>query len=129
MFVSNKGEESKEDPGKTPKRKKETTALSAVPAVSDTTVAVDAVVRDALKIFLRKQAQQQSEAKKGDDINDALVATNQEFMNNFIIFGYDFEGNPVGPLVVAHNQQEADALNSFLVKFYQYHVGNGGNFR
>lgn len=136
MFTQPSSDGPKEDGPKLQKKKKGIESLSAVPTVSDVVpitdqakASVDDVVRDALKIFLRKQAKEQQGTKKGDDVFDALVATNQEFLGSFIIFGYDFEGNPVGPLISAQNQQEADSLSSFLLKFYQYHVANGSSFR
>jgi len=40
-------------------------------------------------------------------------------MKSFVILGYTFDGQPVAPIVIAHNQQEADALGSYLSKFIQ----------
>jgi hypothetical protein len=48
---------------------------------------------------------------------DALINTVQEFLNCFIIIGYNFEGEPVN-FISAHNQQEADSLATLVNKLF-----------
>lgn len=74
---------------------------------------INEVLRDALREHLKRQ----HEIVKSAAEIDAMVATCQEFMQSFMIFGYDFDGNPVEPIFFAHNQQEADALSMYLTKF------------
>jgi len=80
--------------------------------------AVMKVIRDALLIQV---VNPESQIRKRNTVNelDAMVSTCQEFLKSFVILGYTFEGQPVQPIVFAHNQQEADALGSYLSKFIQ----------
>lgn len=71
------------------------------------------LIKDALAVQFRRQVQR----KKTEDELEAMVATCEEFMQSFIILGYDFNGNPVEPIVIAHSQQEADSLGAYLNKF------------
>jgi len=75
------------------------------------------VIRDALMIHLNNP-ENHIRQRSVDDIQ-AMLSTCQEFLKSFIIIGYNFEGQPVQPIVFAHNQQEADALGSYLSKFIQ----------
>ncbi|NDG29108.1 hypothetical protein EB118_03285 [bacterium] len=48
---------------------------------------------------------------------EALVNTVQEFLNCFIILGYNFDGEPIN-FISAHNQQEADSLATLVNKIF-----------
>lgn len=48
---------------------------------------------------------------------DALTNTLSEFLNCFIIIGYNFQGEPIN-VISAHNQQEADSLATLLNKMF-----------
>jgi len=76
------------------------------------------VIRDALLIHAINPENQVNKRNTVNEL-DAMVSTCQEFLKSFIIIGYTFEGKPVQPIVFAHNQQEADALGSYLGKFIQ----------
>lgn len=67
----------------------------------------------ALVSFLRDQLAERTSNKK--DL-DALNAQILEFLNCFILIGYNFEGEPVS-MISAHNQQEADSLGALINKF------------
>ena len=67
----------------------------------------------ALISFLRDQMKDRVDNKK--DL-DALTSTILEFLNCFILIGYNFDGEPVN-LISAHNQQEADSLGTLVNKF------------
>lgn len=84
--------------------------------------AINEVLRDALRSYIRNK----NMMHKTELEIDAMVATCQEFLQCFVIFGYDFDGNPITPVFSAHNQQEADALSMYLTKFFNSHVVNGG---
>jgi hypothetical protein len=78
------------------------------------------VIKDA---FLIKYAQINNEKRKLEiDELGAMFATCQEFMQSFIILGYDLNGHPIQPIVHAHNQQEADALGTYLNKFLHSNI-------
>lgn len=63
---------------------------------------------------LQEKLKEKNSKKK--DI-EALVNTVQEFLNSFIILGYNFDGEPVN-FISAHNQQEADSLATLVNKFF-----------
>jgi len=67
----------------------------------------------ALLSFLKEQIAEK-DSKKTD--MDALNAQIQEFLNCFILIGYNFQGEPI-TMISAHNQQEADSLGTLVNKF------------
>ena len=67
----------------------------------------------ALISFLKEQIAEK-DSKKTD--MDALNAQIQEFLNCFILIGYNFQGEPIN-MISAHNQQEADSLGALVNKF------------
>ena len=94
-------------------KKKKSTLIKQNNLAPDSEVAK--VIKDALLIHLINNDRRR---EKVDDL-EAMVSTCQEFMKSFIILGYNFNGEPVQPIVFAHNQQEADALGAYLSKFIQ----------
>ena len=67
----------------------------------------------ALISFLRDQMKDRVANKR--DL-DALTSTILEFLNSFILIGYNFNGEPIS-IISAHNQQEADSLGTLINKF------------
>ena len=49
---------------------------------------------------------------------EALVQTCSEFMNSFIIMGYNTRNEPIEPIFYCRNEMEADALSHYLQKFF-----------
>jgi hypothetical protein len=112
-----------ETPKQEPKKKeKKKTKAQQVPQPI-TNEQLSDLIKDALAIQFRKQLQR----KKSKDELEAMVATCEEFMNSFIILGYDFDGNAVDPIVVAHSQQEADSLGAYLNKFISSQIQRQGS--
>lgn len=74
---------------------------------------VKELTHKALVSFLKEQISERSSNKT--DL-DALNSQIQEFLNSFILIGYNFKGEPVS-MISAHNQQEADSLGTLLNKF------------
>lgn len=74
---------------------------------------VKELTHKALLSFLRDQISEKNSNKK--DL-DALNAQILEFLNSFILIGYNFNGEPI-TMISAHNQQEADSLGALLNKF------------
>ena len=80
------------------------------------------LIKDALDVKFKQQRQRvKTEAEL-----EAMVATCEEFMKSFVILGYDFNGNMVEPIVVAHSQQEADSLGAYLNKFISSQIQKQG---
>ena len=67
----------------------------------------------ALVSFLRDQLEEKAANKKDLDV---LCAQINEFLNSFILIGYNLDGEPIS-MISAHNQQEADSLGTLLNKF------------
>lgn len=78
--------------------------------------AVSGVIQDALMIHLINNLKSKSKKREVKEL-EAMISTCQEFLQSFVIIGYDFQGNPITPLIHAKNQQEADALGLYLSKF------------
>lgn len=74
---------------------------------------VKELTHKALVNFLKEQVKEKASNKK--DL-DALNSQILEFLNSFILIGYNFNGEPVS-IISAHNQQEADSLGTLLNKF------------
>jgi hypothetical protein len=74
---------------------------------------VKELTHKALISFLRDQLKNKNESKKDMDVLTSQVL---EFLNSFIILGYNFDGEPVS-IISAHNQQEADSLGTLINKF------------
>lgn len=102
----------KHKPGKTSKTSK--TEKIAI-ALSDQEVIED-LIREALSNMLTDATPTSERAYVRDNL-DAMVATCSEFMNNFIIIGYDLYGSPIQPLIHAKNQLEIDALGQYLQQY------------
>jgi hypothetical protein len=67
----------------------------------------------ALINFLKEEINNKNASKK--DL-DALNSTISEYLNCFVLLGYNCEGAPV-TTIFAHNQQEADSLGTLINKF------------
>lgn len=70
------------------------------------------IIKDALLNYIKTNS---SKFYK-EDCAAAAAATLQEFLQAFIIIGYDFQGTPI-KIIQAHNGQEADALSFAMQKF------------
>lgn len=67
----------------------------------------------ALVSYLREQLKERASNKADLDV---LTSQILEFLNCFILIGYNFNGEPVS-MISAHNQQEADSLGTLVNKF------------
>lgn len=78
--------------------------------------AISGVIKDAIMIQLINSLRDRSKKREVEEL-EAMIATCQEFLKSFVIIGYDFNGNPIPPLINANSQQEADALGLYLSRF------------
>ena len=74
---------------------------------------VKELTHKALVSFLRDQLKNKQESKKDLDVLTSQVL---EFLNSFVLLGYNFDGEPI-TIISAHNQQEADSLGTLINKF------------
>ena len=71
------------------------------------------LVRAALETHLMEYASKRTEQK----LNlEELTCIIEEFMDSFILLGYNYDGEPL-TLVSASTQQQADSLSTLLQKF------------
>ena len=71
------------------------------------------VIRQAAKILLGNLMYDKSKS----DI-DTLIALVSEYLDSFIIMGYDFENNAISPIFYANDEKSADALSNHLQKVF-----------
>lgn len=112
-YMGDKEENPTPSPKKSKKSDKQQNASQGLDPI------IEKVIKDALMIHILNANENK---KRVANELDAMVATCQEFMSSFIILGYDMNGNPVHPIVFAHNQQEADALGSYMSKFINHSI-------
>lgn len=76
----------------------------------------DEEIRELLKEVIKVEYENKKAYNKKIDLNTALASTVKEFLTNFVIMGYDLNGNPV-IIKYVHNKMERDALASLSMKY------------
>ena len=85
-------------------------------------------IKDLISELLAARTKEVKKIRRTEDINASLVTVLSEFLNCFIIMGYNDEGIPVA-ITKSNNQLESDALHSLLMKFFSIQMqkfGTGG---
>jgi hypothetical protein len=78
---------------------------------------VDArIISNLIKESLNKLAEDSKAKMYKEECAQAVIAVLAEFLQNYILIGYDFEGTNI-KIVKANNSLEADALLTALQKF------------
>ena len=81
---------------------------------------INNLIKDALENIVHES----KEKIYKEDCAKAVIAVLAEFLRNYILIGYDFEGTPI-KIINAHNGLEADALVSAMQKFMiNLHINN-----
>tara|TARA_A100001011_G_C14267135_1_gene825207 strand:+ start:310 stop:684 length:375 start_codon:yes stop_codon:yes gene_type:complete len=80
------------------------------------------IIRKALEEHLIEHARQTDKKRKS---LDEITSTVEEFMDSFIILGYDYSGESV-TLISANTQQQADSLSTLIQKFVVSSQGPAG---
>lgn len=80
------------------------------------------IIRKALEEHLIEHARQNDKKRKS---LDEITSTIEEFMDSFIILGYDYNGESV-TLISANTQQQADSLSTLIQKFVVSSQGPSG---
>ena len=103
--------------GSSPRRKKSST-------LSPEQILEAKVINSLIKETLQAVVQENHAKLYKEDCAHAVIAVLAEFLQSYILIGYDFDGTPIR-IVNAHNGMEADALNSALQKFIiNIHTGD-----
>ena len=71
------------------------------------------LIREALSMRIESQKHKKTQR----DLDSALAGVVGEFLNSFIVIGYDFNGNPIS-LKLAPTIQSNEALKSLLIKVF-----------
>ena len=82
------------------------------------------LVRAALEAHLMDYASKRTEQKRN---LEELTCIIEEFMDSFILLGYNYDGEPL-TLVSANTQQQADSLSTMLQKFIVTSGSGKGGF-
>ena len=76
------------------------------------------LLREALKINVENKKQYKTQT----ELLETVQAVTSEFLDSFIIVGYDFDGMPVA-VEGASNAQQRDALETLFLKYFCYRTG------
>ena len=74
---------------------------------------VEKVIKEALSEIYTEDTLEPKRSKVRNEYN-AMISTCTEYMNSFIILGYDLQGEPTPLLFYAKTQLELDALSHYL---------------
>ena len=81
------------------------------------------LIKDALKVNVEAQKRKVSKHQ----LTSALTGTLDEFLNNFILIGYDIEGSPI--ILRSHKtEMENEALKSLFIKYFTMYMYNYEDF-
>ena len=93
-----------------PKKRKSQKAPPSAEQIADAKL-INALIQESLNI---SAAENKNRIYK-DECAQAVLAVLAEFLQNYILIGYDFEGTPI-KIIKANNGLEADALMAALQK-------------
>lgn len=84
------------------------------------------LIEEALKLDIKGN----KENKDHRELTDTLGPVMHEFLDSFIVIGYDFEGTPIS-FQSSPTEQQKDALDTLIIRyFYQrtgYNLPQGGD--
>jgi len=88
----------------------------------------DGDIKDLISGILSNRMKEVKQNKNVEDVTNALVCTISEFLDSFMLLGYNSEGAPIA-LTKANTPLDADALHSLLMKFFSLQmVKFNGNY-
>jgi len=79
-------------------------------------------IKNLINEILSNKLKEVKKNKGVEDINNALVCTISEFLDCFMLLGYNSEGVPIA-LTKCNTPIHADALHSLLMKFFAIQMG------
>tara|TARA_R110000824_G_scaffold60345_2_gene161341 strand:+ start:2637 stop:2957 length:321 start_codon:yes stop_codon:yes gene_type:complete len=77
----------------------------------------DDELRELIERALRDNVEDRKMFKRKKDLTYRLSTVISEYMDSYILLGYDFNGNHVD-IKAAPTPQKVEALNSFLMKYF-----------
>lgn len=76
------------------------------------------LLREALNLNINKKKLNKSQT----ELTETVQAVVSEFLDSFIIVGYDFEGKPIS-IEGMTNSQQRDAMETLFLKYFCYRTG------
>jgi len=77
----------------------------------------DEELREMIERALKDNLQERKSFKKRKDLANRLANILTEYLDSYILLGYDFSGRHVD-IKAASTPQQKEALNSFLMKYF-----------
>ena len=81
----------------------------------------DEELREIIERALKESVRDKKTFKRRKDLASRLSGLISEYMDSYILLGYDFNGNHLD-IKAASTPQKAEALNSFLLKYFAAEV-------
>lgn len=76
------------------------------------------LIEDALKLDVKGT----SEYKDHQELTETLGPIMSEFLDSFVVIGYDFEGTPIS-FQQSPTEQQKDALDTLVLRYFYQRVG------
>ncbi len=96
--------------------KEETSGTIPVSRSEEELPQIESLIKQALQEMIHEKTKP-GKPRKARDNMDAMVNVCSEFMQSFIIMGYDMKHEPIEPIFYANTQLEADALSNYVQQF------------
>lgn len=82
-------------------------------------------LKELIREALTMQIETQKKRKSRRELDNTLSGVLQEFLNSFIVLGYNFNGEPI-VIKSAPTVQSNEALMSLLIKVFSREIGYTG---
>ena len=87
----------------------------------------DQELKDLIKDALKNNIEIKKKKVSKRQLTSALSGTLDEFLNNYILIGYDMDGSPV--ILRSHKtEMENEALKSLFIKYFTMYMYNYEDF-
>tara|TARA_A100001515_G_scaffold58130_2_gene45906 strand:- start:217 stop:573 length:357 start_codon:yes stop_codon:yes gene_type:complete len=77
---------------------------------------MESLIKETMQDMFKKERIKRK-IKRGAE-SEMLTRTCSEFMNSFIIMGYNTQNEPIDPIFYCRSELEADALSHYLQRFF-----------
>ena len=82
----------------------------------------DNTLRNLIEEALKLDVKHSNDHKDHKELADTLGSVMAEFLDSFIVVGYDFDGEPIS-FQGAANSQQKDALDTLFLKYFYQRTG------
>tara|TARA_R110000787_G_scaffold56579_1_gene129901 strand:+ start:1283 stop:1606 length:324 start_codon:yes stop_codon:yes gene_type:complete len=74
-------------------------------------------LRELIELALKQNLKEKKQFKRRVDLTQRLATILSEYLDSYILLGFDFSGRHV-EIKAANTPQKVEALNSFLLKYF-----------